>query len=141
MLSQATVDLLAGRLPADVELVDLGTHRLRGLTEPERIHQVCHPALHREFPRLRTVEGPDDHLPTQLTSFIGRTRELREVMGLLDEHRLVTLSGAGGAGKTRLAIRVAEELLGDFPDGLRVAELGRYATVTCWSTRSRSASP
>jgi len=124
VLSQATVDLVAGRLPADAELVDLGTHRLRGLTEPERIHQVCHPALAREFPRLRTVEGPDDHLPTQLTSFIGRTRELREVMGLLNEHRLVTLSGAGGAGKTRLAMRVAEELLDDFPDGLRVAELG-----------------
>jgi predicted ATPase/class 3 adenylate cyclase len=124
VLSQATVDLLAGRLPMDVELLDLGSHRLRGLTEPERIHQVCHPALAREFPRLRTVEGPDDHLPTQLTSFIGRTRELRDVVGLLDEHRLVTLSGAGGAGKTRLAMRVAEELLGSFPDGLRVAELG-----------------
>jgi predicted ATPase/class 3 adenylate cyclase len=124
VLSQATVDLLAGRLPADTELIDLGTHRLRGLTEPERIHQVCHPALAREFPRLRTVEGPDDHLPTQLTSFIGRTRELSDVIGLLDEQRLVTLTGAGGAGKTRLAMRVAEELLGDFPDGLRVAELG-----------------
>jgi predicted ATPase/class 3 adenylate cyclase len=124
VLSQATVDLLAGRLPPDVELVDLGTHRLRGLTEPERIHQVCHPALAQEFPRLRTVEGPDDHLPTQLTSFVGRTQELREVIDLVREHRLVTLSGAGGAGKTRLAMRVAEELLGDFPDGLRVAELG-----------------
>ncbi len=123
VLSQATVDLLE-RLPPDVELVDLGTHRLRGLTEPERIHQVRHPALAQEFPRLRTVEGPDDRLPTQLTSFVGRTSELREVIGLVREHRLVTLSGAGGAGKTRLAMRVAEELLGDFPDGLRVAELG-----------------
>ena len=123
VLSQATVDLLAGRLPRDAELVDLGAHRLRGLSEPVRIHQVCHPELAREFPRLRTVEGPDDHLPTQLTSFIGRTSELHQVIGLLDEHRLVTLSGAGGAGKTRLAMRVAEELLGDFPDGLRVAEL------------------
>jgi predicted ATPase/class 3 adenylate cyclase len=124
VLSQSTVELLAGRLPPDVELLDLGTHRLRGLTEPERIHQVCHPALERQFRRLRTVEGPDDHLPTQLTSFIGRTSELRDVIALVREHRLVTLSGAGGAGKTRLAIRVAEELLGDFPDGLRVAELG-----------------
>jgi predicted ATPase/class 3 adenylate cyclase len=124
VLSQATVDLLAGRLPPDVELAQLGTHRLRGLTEPERIHQICHPALPRDFPRLRTVEGPEDQLPPQLTSFIGRTREVREVMGLVREHRLVTLSGAGGAGKTRLAIRVAEELLGEFPDGLRVAELG-----------------
>lgn len=124
VLSQSTVDLLAGRLPPNVELVDLGTHRLRGMTKPERIHQVRHPALARDFPGLRTEEGPDDHLPTQLTSFIGRTQELSAVMGLLDEHRLVTLSGAGGAGKTRLAMRVAEELLGDFPDGLRVAELG-----------------
>ena len=124
VLSQATVDRLAGRLPPDVDLVDLGTHRLRGLTEPERIHQVNHPSLAQEFPRLRTVEGPEDQLPTQLTSFIGRTQELREVIDLVHEHRLVTLSGAGGAGKTRLAMRVAEELLSDFPDGLRVAELG-----------------
>ncbi len=124
VLSQTTVDLIEGRLPPDVELVDLGTHRLRGLTEPERIHQICHPALERRFRRLRTVEGPDDHLPTQLTSFIGRTSELRDVVALVHQHRLVTLSGAGGAGKTRLAMRVAEELLGDFPDGLRVAELG-----------------
>ncbi|HUS44320.1 MAG TPA: adenylate/guanylate cyclase domain-containing protein [Ilumatobacteraceae bacterium] len=124
VLSQATVDRLAGRLPADVELADLGTHRLRGLAEPERIHQVNHPALAQEFPRLRTVEGPEDQLPTQLTSFIGRTQELRQVIDLVDAHRLVTLSGAGGAGKTRLAMRAAEELLGGFPDGLRVAELG-----------------
>jgi len=124
VLSQSTVDLLAGQLPQDAELVDLGTHLLRGLREPERIHQVDHPALARGFPRLRTLEGPDDHLPTQLTSFIGRTRELGEVLGLLQDHRLVTLSGPGGAGKTRLAMRVAEEVLGEFPDGLRVAELG-----------------
>jgi len=124
VLSQATVDLLAGRLPPDVELLDLGSHRLRGLTEPERIHQVCHPALARHFPQLRTVEGPGDHLPTQLTSFVGRQREVAEVAHLLRQHRLVTLTGAGGAGKTRLALRVAEELIGDFPDGLRVAELG-----------------
>ena len=104
VLSQATVDRLAGQLPPDVDLVDLGTHRLRGLTEPERIHQVNHPSLAQEFPRLRTVEGPEDQLPTQLTSFIGRTQELREVIDLVHEHRLVTLSGAGGAGKTRLAI-------------------------------------
>ncbi|MCU0259903.1 MAG: tetratricopeptide repeat protein [Ilumatobacteraceae bacterium] len=124
VLSQATVDLLAPERQRDVELVDLGTHRLRGLAEPERIHQVCHPALTREFPRLRTVEGPDDHLPAQLTSFIGRTHELGEVKDLVDEHRLVTLSGAGGAGKTRLAMRVAEDLIREFPDGVRVVELG-----------------
>lgn len=124
VLSQATVDQLDGKLPPDVELVDLGAHRLRGLAEPERIHQLCHPALTRDFARLRTVEGPEDHLPTQLTSFVGRSRELREVTDLVHRHRLVTLSGAGGAGKTRLAMRVAEALLADFPDGLRVAELG-----------------
>jgi predicted ATPase/class 3 adenylate cyclase len=124
VMSQTTVDLLGGWLPLDAELLDLGIHRLRGLSDSERIHQLCHPALDRDFPRLRTAEGPGDSLPTQLTSFVGREREVDEVMNLLRAHRLVTLTGSGGAGKTRLALRVAEELLGDFPDGLRVAELG-----------------
>lgn len=124
VLSQATVDRLSDELPHGAGLLDLGTHRLRGLSEPERIHQVCHPRHARDFPRLRTVEGPGDNLPTQLTTFVGREREVDDVVQLLRQHRLVTLTGAGGAGKTRLALRVAEELLGDFPDGLRVAELG-----------------
>lgn len=124
VVSQATVDVLRGQLPDDAELLDLGIHRLRGLRDNERIHQLCHPALTRDFPRLRTVEGPGDNLPTQLTSFVGREREVDEVTRLLRQHRLVTLTGAGGVGKTRLALSVAEQLLGDFADGIRVAELG-----------------
>jgi len=124
VVSQSTIDSLGGMLPDEAELFDLGSHRLRGLAEPERIHQFCHPALQRDFPRLRTVEGPGDNLPTQLTSFVGRETEVAEITQLLIEHRLVTLSGAGGAGKTRLALRVADDLIGDFPDGLRFAELG-----------------
>jgi len=124
VVAQSTVDRLHGTLPDGAELVDLGAHRLRGLTEPLRIHQLCHPDLPRDFPRLRTVEGPGDDLPTQLTSFVGRSQESTQVVDLVTDHRLVTLSGAGGAGKTRLALRVADALLGDFPDGLRFAELG-----------------
>ena len=124
VLSQSAVDLLAGVLPDGAELLDLGAHRLRGLVEPERIHQLCHEDLPRVFPRLRTVEGPSDSLPTQLTSFVGREREVIDVVALAADHRLITLSGAGGAGKTRLSLRVAEELAPAFPDGLRFAELG-----------------
>lgn len=124
VVSQAAVDRLDGDLPVGAELIDLGSHRLRGLSEPERIHQLRHPDLPTDFPRLRTVEGPGDNLPTQLTSFIGREREVADVARLLGEQRLVTLSGAGGAGKTRLALQVADDLMADFPDGLRFVELG-----------------
>jgi len=123
ILSDATTLLVAARLPAGVELVDLGIHRLRDLAEPERIHQVNHVDLPSGFSKLRSLEGPGDALPTQLTSFIGRDREIVEATALLDEHRLVTLSGPGGAGKTRLAIRVAAEVTNQFPDGVRFADL------------------
>lgn len=123
ILSEATTLLVAAQLPAGVELVDLGIHRLRDLAEPERIHQVNHVDLPSDFPKLRSLEGPGDALPTQLTSFIGREREIVEARALLDEHRLVTLSGPGGAGKTRLAIRVADEVTDQFPDGTRFADL------------------
>ena len=124
VLSQPTVELLGGELPDGAELLALGTHRLRGLVEPEHIHQFCHDDLPRDFPRLRTLEGPADSLPIQLTTFVGREREVADIVSLLAEHRIITLSGTGGAGKTRLAIRAAEELAPNFPDGLRFAELG-----------------
>jgi predicted ATPase/class 3 adenylate cyclase len=123
ILSEATTQLVAAELPTGVELVDLGIHRLRNLVEPERIHQVNHPDLPHTFPKLRSLEGPRDALPTQLTSFVGRDREIIEVQTLFDEHRLVTLSGTGGAGKTRLAIQVADEVADRFPDGVRFANL------------------
>ncbi len=123
LLSGSTAALVASALPDGVELVDMGVHRLRDLAEPERIHQLNHPELESSFPKLRSLEGPGDTLPGQLTSFVGREREIGEVEALLGEHRLVTLSGSGGAGKTRLALEVAEHLVRSFPDGLRFAEL------------------
>ncbi len=123
LLSGSTMELVANALPEGVELVDMGVHRLRDLSEPERIHQLNHPELEPSFPKLRSLEGPGDTLPGQLTSFIGRDREIADVESLLGEHRLVTLSGSGGAGKTRLALEVAEHLVSEFPEGLRFAEL------------------
>ena len=123
LLSGSTMELVASALPDGVELVDMGVHRLRDLAEPERIHQLNHPELESSFPKLRSLEGPGDTLPGQLTSFVGREREIGDVEALLGEHRLVTLSGSGGAGKTRLALEVAEHLVRSFPDGLRFAEL------------------
>ena len=124
VVSQPTLEQPGTVLPDGVALLDLGIHRLRGLAEPAHLHQVSHPDLPAEYPRLRTVEGPDDALPVQLTSFVGRSREVTDVGDLLRENRMVTLSGSGGAGKTRLAVRVAERMVADFPDGLRMAELG-----------------
>ncbi len=123
LVSDATAADLAGRLPPGVGLVDLGEHRLKDLQDPERIHQVTHPDLDRDFPPLRTVEGPGDRLPVQLTSFVGRARELDEVRALLDRHRLVTLTGSGGAGKTRLAFQLGVAVPPVARDGVRLVEL------------------
>jgi predicted ATPase/class 3 adenylate cyclase len=123
LLAGSTADRVAAALPERVALTDLGVHRFKGLAEPERIHQVCHEDLRSTFPRLRSLEGPGDQLPGQLTTFVGREAEIADVVSLLVDHRLVTLTGAGGSGKTRLALRVAEELVDSFSDGLRFAEL------------------
>lgn len=105
VLSGATEPLVADRLPDGVWLSELGTHSLRDFPRPERVTQLCHPDLHNEFPPLRTPKTVASHnLPAQLTSFIGRRTHIEEVRALLGEHRLVTITGAGGAGKTRLAV-------------------------------------
>jgi predicted ATPase/class 3 adenylate cyclase/DNA-binding CsgD family transcriptional regulator len=103
------VQVLAGDLlPAGAWLTDLGTHQLRDLPQPERVVQLCHPELRSEFPPLRTTKAAhSQRLPVQLTNFIGRKAELAELHRLLDVDRVVTLTGAGGVGKTRLAIEVA----------------------------------
>src|SRR6266540_301263 len=123
LLSQTTRDLAEHDLPADVELHDLGEHRLKDLPRPERIFQIVIAGLPGEFPRLRTLDISPNNLPTQLTSFIGREREMAEVKRLLAEARLLTLSGAGGAGKTRLALQVAADVLESYRDGVWLAEL------------------
>ncbi|MEY2568885.1 MAG: hypothetical protein QOE35_3414 [Actinomycetota bacterium] len=123
LLSQATHDIVVERLPAKATLTDLGTHRLKDLARPEHVHQLGHPELRSEFPPLRSVDAYPNNLPIQLTSFIGREAELDELRTLFREHRLVTLTGSGGAGKTRLAVQVGAELLADFPDGVWHVEL------------------
>ena len=127
VISGATHDLVIDRLATDAWLIDLGTHRLRDLTRPEHVHQLCHKDLPVEFPPLRSLDSYPHNLPIQLTSFVGRQAEIDEVAGLLAENRLVTLVGAGGCGKTRLALQVAADALGSFPDGVWMAELAPIA--------------
>lgn len=123
LMSRMTADLLSEQLPGDLGLIDLGEHRLKGLAQPERIFQLRHPDLDDRVRRLRALEGPACNLPPQLTSFVGREREVATVQGLLAANRLVTLMGTGGAGKTRLALHAARDLLEMFPDGIQLVEL------------------
>jgi predicted ATPase/class 3 adenylate cyclase len=119
VLSQTVQQLVRGRLPDHVELRDLGQHRLRDLLEPEHVFQLLHPALPSEFPPLRSLDNRPNNLPLQPTPFLGREREVADVVELLlrPEIRLVTLTGPGGSGKTRLVLQAAADLLDDFPDG------------------------
>ena len=103
---------------ADVDLLDLGPHRLRGFDDGERLFQLVAPGLERDFPRPRTPGAAAHNLPAPVTSFVGRRTEIAELSGLVARHRLVTVVGAGGAGKTRLAVEVADELLVAYPDGV-----------------------
>ncbi|MGH9001557.1 MAG: ATP-binding protein, partial [Acidimicrobiia bacterium] len=123
LISSTTADLLADGLPEGGSLLPLGVHRLRDLRQPERVFQLSHPSLPRGFPPLRSLDALPNNLPVQLTSFIGGEAELAELGALVSEHRLVTLVGAGGCGKTRLAAQVAAEIADAFPDGVWWAEL------------------
>jgi predicted ATPase/class 3 adenylate cyclase/DNA-binding CsgD family transcriptional regulator len=115
LLSGTTDALVADMLPPDAWLTDLGAHELRGVPRPERVVQLCHPDLCNEFPPLRTLKNVAvQRLPVALTSFVGREAELTQVHELLTGNRLVTLTGAGGAGKTRLANQIAGQLSGEF---------------------------
>ncbi len=124
LLSGATESLVLDGLPSGAWLSDLGTHALRDLPRPERVIQLCHPDVVNEFPPLRVSKTiTSQRLPAQLTSFVGRDAELAQVRELLSENRLLTLTGAGGAGKTRLAIEVAGRLSGEFGDGVWCVDL------------------
>jgi predicted ATPase/class 3 adenylate cyclase/DNA-binding CsgD family transcriptional regulator len=124
VLSGATEPLVVDQLPPDVTLNDLGSHPLRDLPRPERVIQLCHPDLHNDFPPLRTANAvATEHLPVQLSSFIGRQAEMNGIREALADNRLVTLTGAGGAGKTRLAIQVAAEIATEFADGVWYVDL------------------
>ncbi len=124
LLTHAARGHAEGRLPAGADLRDLGSHRLKDLQQPERIHQLLHPDLLRDFPPLRSLEAFAHNLPIQLTSFIGRRQEMETVRRLLDDCRLLTLTGAGGCGKTRLALQVAADLVTEMPDGVLAGGVG-----------------
>jgi predicted ATPase/class 3 adenylate cyclase/DNA-binding SARP family transcriptional activator len=123
VLSLATQDLVREYLPEGTSLRNLGEHRLKDLQRPESIFQLVHPDLPAEFPPLRSLEAFAHNLPLQLTRFIGREREMAEVKRLLQTARLLTLTGAGGCGKTRLALQVAADLLEEYPNGVWLVEL------------------
>src|SRR6516165_7778287 len=123
LVSGATAPLVAGRLPDGAELVALGEHRLRDLGQPEVLYQLCHPDLPRRFPPLRTLDAFPGNLPLQVSSFIGRERESARIIAALDEARVITLTGVGGVGKTRLALQVAARVLPRFREGAWLVEL------------------
>ncbi len=123
LLSQTTYELVRDALPEEVHLIDLGEQHLRDLARPEYIFQLAHPELPADFPPLRLLAARPNNLPQQVTSFVGREREMAEVKRLLTTTRLLTLTGPGGAGKTRLSLQVAGELLDEYPDGVWLAEL------------------
>jgi predicted ATPase/class 3 adenylate cyclase len=117
VLSEATWALAEGSLPAGVSTRDLGRHRLKDLARPERLYQLVIDGLPAEFPALKTLDARPNNLPAQLTSFVGREEAIATVKALLADARLLTLTGPGGTGKTRLALQVAAEVLADFADG------------------------
>ena len=127
LVSQAVVALIADRLPPNVALRDLGRVRLRDLTSSELVYQVLHPQLRQDFPALRSLEGTPNNLPQQVTTFVGRKREQSEARAALRKARLLTLSGIGGLGKTRLSLQIAADVIGDFPDGVWFVEFAPIA--------------
>jgi predicted ATPase/class 3 adenylate cyclase len=123
LLSEATTTLVNKSLPQDCTLADLGEHRLKGIAAVERIFQLCHPDLASDFPPLKSLATYKHNLRRQLSTFIGREKEMADVKHLLQDHRLLTLLGPGGTGKTRLMLQVAEEVIEDYPDGVWLVEL------------------
>jgi predicted ATPase/class 3 adenylate cyclase len=118
LVSDATRALITTGLPDDVRLRDLGEHRLRDLAGPERLVQIEADDLPGQFPAVRSLDARPNNLPTQLTTFVGRERELAEALELLGRTRLLTMTGPGGTGKTRLSLQVAAAAAEDYPDGI-----------------------
>ncbi len=112
-------------LPAEAFLKEMGMHRLRDLSAPMQVLQMCHPALQANFPPLRSLDSSElpNNLPCQLTSFIGRTGDIEQIRQMLGKTRLLTLTGVGGCGKTRLALQSASAQSGNFPQGIWLVSL------------------
>jgi predicted ATPase/class 3 adenylate cyclase len=127
LLSQTTRDLVEDAPPDGASLRDLGLHRLKDLQRPERLYQVVLPDLPSDFPPLNSLDAHPHNLPVQLTSFVGRERELAKLEPLVLASHLLTLTGPGGIGKTRLAVRLSADLLERFADGVWLVELAPLA--------------
>ena len=128
IVSHATEELVRDGLPGDVTMEDLGEHHLRDLARPERVFQVCAPGLTDDFPPLRSLDAFPGNLPAPPTSFVGRDKELGKIADALRSAPIVTLTGVGGVGKTRLAVQVAAQVLPHYPDGAWLCELATADT-------------
>ena len=126
VVSAVTSELVRG---GSVELEDLGEHRLRDLGEPERVFQVAHPELEREFPALQSVDELAGNLPVQPNQFVGRATSIEQITGLVADTAVVTLTGPGGVGKTRLGLQVAAVLQPEFADGAWLVDLAPVNTA------------
>ena len=128
LVSETARELIGERWPEGVGVLDLGSVRLRDLAAPQRLFQLVAPGLPAQFPALRSLEATPTNLPQQLTSFVGRDEEVQALRARLAHTRLVTLTGAGGIGKTRLALQAGAEALDLFADGVWLVELATLAT-------------
>jgi predicted ATPase/class 3 adenylate cyclase len=124
LISQTTRDLIADEPSSAISVVDLGIHRLRSLDAPMRLYQVSGPGMARDFPAPRTADAPRNNLQLEVTSFIGRDAEIEQATEILDRSSLLTLTGPGGVGKTRVGLRLARMLLARFDDGVWLVECG-----------------
>ncbi len=130
LLTSPTRDAVHLSLPTEAQLRDMGEHRLKDIPEPEHVYQLVHPDLRTDFPALKSVDSQPNNLPTQLSSFVGRENELKQLCALIHTTSLLTLTGSGGSGKTRLALRVGESVLHQFPDGVWMVELAPISDAT-----------
>ena len=123
LISLATQELIQHELAEDVTLRDMGERLLKDMARPEHIYQLVIANLPSDFPPIKTLDVVRHNIPAQMTSFIGRKKEMAEIKQILLEHRLVTLTGSGGVGKSRLSLRVGSECLDQFPNGVWLMEL------------------
>ncbi|MGH2554973.1 MAG: adenylate/guanylate cyclase domain-containing protein, partial [Actinomycetota bacterium] len=130
IISEATRGLVERALPDGVALRDLGPHRLKDIEYPEHLQDIVIEGLPADFPPPRTLDARPNNLPAQLTSFVGREEQIAQVRVLLGTTRLLTLTGAGGTGKTRLALQVAAEILTEYADGAFFVDLSSVTDPT-----------
>ena len=130
LVSLATQELVRDEMPEGVTLRDMGERRLKDMIRPEHIYQLVIANLPTDFPPIKTLDVYHHNIPAQMTSFIGRETEMAEIKQTLSEHRLVTLTGSGGSGKTRLSLEVGTECLNQFSNGVWLAELAPVTDPT-----------